>query len=212
MKFICSALWIALGSTAVAAGPVAAPVKPLAAASAASAERLELARQFVNLALPPERYMKLMRAGAASGFASSLARLKNEEGDETADEGEEVQAEGKAYLDRYFARLEPVMKAQLPTLAEAYAAAYAREYSTPELQQMIAFARTPSGQHYLSRRDFVDLDPDVLRVQMKMFDSFGPVLKQMQKEACQEHTAQRIAAGDKNAKCPLSDKPDTLAG
>jgi hypothetical protein len=204
MKLVPSSLLVALVFPLCGAAPPPAiqSAQPLAQQAAASPEKIGLARQFVNLALPPERYMELMRAGAASGLANSLAGLKDED----------AQTEGKADLDRFFARLEPVMKAQLPVLSEAYASAYAREYSAAELQQMIAFAQTPAGQHYLSRRDFVDLDPAVLEVQMKMFESFAPLMKQIQKEQCQAHTAQRIAAGDKNAKCPLADKAETAAG
>lgn len=201
MKLLLSSLVI-LASSVSAAAPIPSASASAPQAVAPSPERLELARKFVALALPPERYMELMRAGAASGLAQTVASLKDED----------AQAEGEAALDKFFARIEPVMKAQIPIVSEAYAKAYAREYSADELQQMIAFAQTSAGQHYLSRRDFVDLDPAVMDAQMEIFKAMGPVMQQMQKEMCQEHTAQRIAAGDKNAKCPLADKPDTLAG
>jgi hypothetical protein len=201
MKLVFSALAVALASPAVLAAPPSASTAP-ARSETPSAQKIELARQFVNLALPPEHYMELMRAGAASGLTTTLASLKDEN----------AQAEGQADLDRFFARLEPAIKAQLPILSEAYVSAYAREYSAVELQQMIAFAQTPAGQHYLSRRDFVDVDPAVLEVQMKIFEAIPALMKQMEKEMCQERTAKRIAAGDKKAKCPLADKPDTAAG
>lgn len=204
MKLVPSSLLVALAFPLCAAAPPPAiqSAQPLVQQAPASPEKLGLARQFVNLALPPERYMELMRAGAASGLANSLAGV----------EDEDAQSEGQATVDRLFARFEPVMKAQLPSLSEAYASAYAREYSAAELQQMIAFAQTPAGQHYLARRDFVDLDPAVLEVQMEMFEALGPLMKQIQKEQCQAHTAQRIAAGDKKAKCPLAAKDETAAG
>ncbi len=204
MKLVSGSLLITLVSSAAwAAAPqptAPAPVAP--AATVAASERLDLARRFVSLALPPERYMELMRAGAASGLAETLAGLNDES----------AQAEGQADLQRLFAQLEPVMQAQLPRVTEAYTNAYAREYSAAELQQLIAFAQTPAGQHYLARHDFVELDPAVTDAQMQVFEAIGPVMQQMQKEKCAAKAAQRIAAGDKKATCPLAKAAETRAG
>jgi hypothetical protein len=207
MKLVSGSLLVALVSSAAwAAAPQPAasptPVAAAQAAPAASGERIDLARRFVNLALPPERYMELMRAGASSGLAETLTGLK--------DGGAE--AEGQADLDRFFATLEPVMKAQLPMVSEAYANAYAHEYSATELQQMIAFAQTPAGQHYLARREFVDLDPAVIKAQMDVFEAMAPIMEQLQKEKCAAKAAARFAAGDKKATCPLSKAAETRAG
>src|SRR4051812_43824210 len=164
MKLLLSSLAILASSVSVAA-PV--PSSPVAAPQAAvpSAERLALARHFVAVALPPERYMELVRASANSSFVQTVAELS----------GDDAEERDQAGFDRFFARLEPVIKAQIPTLSEAYAKVYAREYSGEDLQQMIAFAQTPAGQHYLSRRDFVDLDPAVIEAQIEMVKAMTPV-------------------------------------
>ena len=199
MKLLLTSALIVLATAAVSAAPAVSPPAP---AAAPSTQQVDLARKFVNIALPPERFMELMRAGAASGLSETLAGLKDES----------AQAEGEADLQRLFAQIEPAMKAQLPRVTDAYANAYAREYSAAELTQMIAFAQTPAGQHYLSRRDFVELDPAVVDAQMKIFEAIGPALGRLQREKCAEHTAQRIAAGDKKATCPLSKAAETRAG
>jgi len=204
MKLISGSLFVVLASSAAwaAAPPAAAPAPAAAVQPAATADRLVLARKFVGLALPPERYMELMRAGAASGLTETLAGLKDEQ----------AQAEGQADLDLFFTRLEPVIHAEFPVVTEAYTNAYAREYSADELTQLIAFAQSPAGQHYLARHDLVELDPAVVEVQMKVFGAMGPILEQMQREKCAAKAAARVAAGDKKATCPLAKAAETRAG
>ena len=203
MKLISGSLFVVLASSAAwAAAPQAAAPAPAAAVQPAPADRLVLARKFVGLALPPERYMELMRAGAASGLTEKLAGLKDEQ----------AQAEGQADLDLFFTRLEPVIHAEFPVVTEAYTNAYAREYSADELTQLIAFAQSPAGQHYLARHDLVELDPAVVEVQMKVFGAMGPILEQMQREKCAAKAAARVAAGDKKATCPLAKAAETRAG
>jgi hypothetical protein len=129
-----------------------------------------------------------------------------------ADSDEESATEAKSKVDHALAKLEPTMRAQLPKLFEAYAQAYAREFSDSELRDMIAFASTSGGKHYLAHREFVLGDPSVVQAQQEMNEAMKPALFELQKEACAEHTAQRIAAGDKNAKCALADKADVKQG
>lgn len=129
-----------------------------------------------------------------------------------ANSEEEGATEAKVGVDRALAKLEPAMRAQLPKMFEAYAEAYGREFTDSELKDMIAFAGTHGGKHYLAHREFVLGDPSVVRAQEEMNEAMKPVLFELQKEACAENAAKRIAAGDKKARCPLADKPDTQAG
>ena len=80
-----------------------------------------------------------------------------------------------------------------------------------ELQQMIDFAKSPAGQHYL--RDYAKLESDeaVGAAMSELMESLTPVLEDIQKEMCAAKATQRVAMGDTNAKCPLG-APPTQAG
>jgi len=95
---------------------------------------------------------------------------------------------------------------------QIYAAVYAREFSTDELQQMVSFAESPAGAHYLANRFDVETDPAVQEQQAGFWEDFAPAMMQFEKDKCHEHAAQRIAAGDKNAKRALASEPETKAG
>jgi hypothetical protein len=101
-------------------------------------------------------------------------------------------------------------------LTEASAQAYAREFSAAELKDMIAFAETPTGKHYLARGAAVETDPGILKAQMEIMEGLGPIMEQvgtdMAKEACAKKAAARVAAGDKKATCPLAKAAETRAG
>jgi hypothetical protein len=114
-------------------------------------------------------------------------------------------------VERYLAMAGPKIRAAMPALVEANAQAYAREFTADELRQMIAFAETPAGKHYIDRYDFLQMSPEVVAAQRDLGEQLQPVLEDFQKQMCAEKTAQRIAMGDTKAKCPLSD-PDTQAG
>ena len=83
---------------------------------------------------------------------------------------------------------------------------------TAELGDLIAFAQTPTGRHYLARADVVESDPAIMDASMAIMEALGPALQDMAKEACAKHTAERIAAGDKKATCPLAKAAETAAG
>ena len=115
-------------------------------------------------------------------------------------------------VDRFFTAIEPAVRKHMPNLTEAYAQAYAREFSVDELTQMIAFASSPVGKHYLSQYVYLEGDPLVLDAHEGMNADMMPVIEDIQKQMCAEKTEQRIAAGDIDAKCPLSSEPEALQG
>lgn len=206
MKLVLSALIIASATAGVSAAPQQSPKPMIATPQAAkieppSLERMELARRYIGLAISADQYVDAMRSGMAAGLSESLGS--------DVDEGD--RAESDKRMKRFLTLYEPKLRERMPNLLEAYAQVYAREFSAEELQGMVAFAQSPAGHHYLSRRVALDLDPAVL-IQAQGFQNDALViLKQVQKEMCQEATAKRIAAGDKKAKCPLSNEADTRA-
>jgi hypothetical protein len=121
--------------------------------------------------------------------------------DKIEDEAERTAAEGK--LDELLTRLEPRLRELMPAMLEAYAQVYSREFSDDELEQLIAFAKTPTGYHYLSRADFLDLDPAILGAQEELRTGIAPIVEDFQKQACAEKAAKRLAAGEDDAKCSM---------
>ena len=202
MKLISGSLLVALVSSAAwAAAPQpaahAAAETVQAEDAAPSAERLTLARRLIGLTLSPDEFMDIVRTSALHTATEKLV-----DADYKGD-GSEIEKE----VDRFVARMEPAIRGQIPNLTEAYAQAYAREFSAGELTELIAFAQSSAGKHYISRVDFMDADPAVLEAQQGIAEGMLPVLEEMGKEACAKKAAARVAAGDKKATCPLSANP-----
>src|SRR5687768_8059000 len=100
----------------------------------------------------------------------------------------------------------------MPALLEANAQAYAREFSAEELRDLIVFAQTPAGKHYIERYDLLLMAPEVIDAQRKLSEDLQPVMENLSKEMCAEKAAQRVAMGDTKAKCPLAAAAETQAG
>lgn len=118
----------------------------------------------------------------------------------------------KHRIDRYLATAEPKLRAAMPALLEAQAQVYAREFSTDELRQLIVFAQTPAGKHYIDRYDLLLMAPEVMDAQRKLGEDLQPVMEDLAKELCAEKAAKRVAMGDTKAKCPLAAAAETAAG
>ena len=126
-------------------------------AQAADPARLALGRQVVAVMYPPDKREAMMSdmvsalMGQIRG-GTQLPPMFSEPG-------------LKAIMDRAFAsmpaRLMPVISRHLPRMHEAIAAAYAREFTQAELNEIVAFARTPAGQHYFQRSGGLLSDRDV---------------------------------------------------
>jgi uncharacterized protein len=196
MKLLLTSLSIALAtSTLASAAP--APAEPVGV-QAPSAERLALSRQFVALAdlvhSPLDGLSDDMWHEASANIPDKAAR-----------------AEARQRVQQMLAELRPKVSKRLPGISEAYASAYAREFAADELRDLIAFARTPAGKHYIAEAGTVEIDDEVVAAEMEMWEDVEPVFEEMNRVLCAEKTAQRIAAGEVKAKCPLS-QPDTAQG
>jgi hypothetical protein len=197
MKVAFTSLLIALAASTVStAAPQ--PAQQPTAAVAPSADRLELARRFMAMSNSNDS-LKMMRKTLARMAAANA-------------ESPEDKAAAERFMDRVFVLAEPKLSEHMTAILEATAQAYAREFSADELQQMIAFAQSPTGKHYLSRGPDVETDPAILDAQIQIWTELGPFMEQVGKEMCAEKAAKRTAAGDKNAKCPLSKASETKRG
>lgn len=197
MKLASTSLLIALAvSTVSAAAPQ--PARQPAVTEAPSADRLELARRFMAMS-DSDDSLKVMR--------KTLVRMASANAEDPEDK-----AAAERFMERVLVLAEPKLREHTAAIREATAQAYAREFSVDELQQMIAFAQSPTGKHYLSRGADVETDPAILDAQIQIWTELGPFMEQVGKEMCAEKAADRIAAGDKNAKCPLSEADETKTG
>ena len=203
MKFLLASFLIATASsTALMAAPdPGQPASPAETPDAASAERFLLARQFVALAQPASERMDSLRGYAAMAAYQGLDDPEDEKALQAAEQKQE----------QILARLDPIIQKRMPQLLDAYAQAYAREFSAEELEQLIAFAQSPAGKHYVTRAFAAESDDAVMGIHQTIADELGPVMRDIAKEVCSERAAQRLAAGDLKAKCPLSSEPETLA-
>lgn len=150
---------------------------PAAAQQVAAVDpaRLELGRQIIAIMYPQEK----RQAMASSLVENVLAQFRSSMSDPTtyADPGM------KKILDDAFAsipqRLSPAIQAHLPRLIEAMARAYAREFSAAELQETLAFARTPSGRHYLQSSATIMADRDIAAANSTYFNQVQQVSQQI---------------------------------
>lgn len=85
----------------------------------------------------------------------------------------------KAIMDEYLDNLPNVMRPlfaeHMPKILDATAIAYTREFTLPELQDISAFARTPSGQRYFLNLQKLQSDPAVAQANQAMFTDLRPI-------------------------------------
>jgi hypothetical protein len=157
-------------------------------ADAPNPRSLELARELFELLNPD--YVNDVRETA-------LAQV-----DQIEDAREKAAARGD--MERYLTSATPLIIKHYPSIKKAYVTAYAREFQADELQQLIAFAATPTGRRFLDRYQEFNSDPGVGEAIGSMTQDLQPMYDDFYKAKCQRATARRVAAGDVNAKCPMA--------
>lgn len=148
---------------ALAAAPQ--PDAPVAASTPGTvSESLTVARSIVTVAFPPDR-----RAAMMDNLMSTVVtQMKNGMAlDSIEDAG--LRQIVLDYLADIPDMLRPATSAFIPKQMEAIAQAYSHMFSLAELQDIAAFAHTPSGQNYLQRSTEVLSDPAVSAVNTAYF-------------------------------------------
>jgi hypothetical protein len=194
MKILLASVLLLLASTPGLAAAAPAPGMPTSPQVADNAERLELARQFVALSQPASDLFDMVRQSAKAAAAEQI--------DPDADEAERAEVEKR--IEMLLAKVEPKFNARRPAIVEAYAQAYARQFSAVELGAMVAFGSSAAGKHYLSSTVAIETDPVVAVANQSLSDTLFSVLDDYRKQSCAEHAQQRVAMGDKTAVCPLT--------
>lgn len=158
---------LALAIAALAGlGQLAAPLAAQVPSMPVDPARLEQGRQIIAIMYPADKRQAMMGSLVENVLAQFRASMSQPS--TYADPGL------RKILDDAFAaipqRLSPSVQAHLPRLFEAMARAYAREFSAAELQEVLAFARTPAGRHYLQSSPTVTADRDVAAANTAYFN------------------------------------------
>ena len=78
--------------------------------------------------------------------------------------------------------LRPAISKHLPAMIESTAIAYTREFSLEELEDLRAFAETPSGQRYFANVQSLLTDPAVAQANQAFFQDVAVVQQQKTRE------------------------------
>lgn len=162
----------------------------LSSGAQADPAALNLARELVGLVYPVSDTIDAMRTGWMDGLATI--------------ESVSMRSIVKQEYERTLDRLEPIIVRYFPKIQDAYAGAYAQEFTVAELRDLIAFANSSTGRHFLKDTNFADFDERVLKANEGMTEDLEPVMMDLRKALCEQKTQARIAQGETDAKCPLA--------
>jgi hypothetical protein len=132
---------LALGMAASTAAPCPAQEPAPAAAAELDPQRLELAREIVDLAYPPNRRREMLLRAVDAMVAQTRAAQANTP-------GPEMDPGAKLILDRFVERTraeaERAIDQHVSALFGSYARGYARRFTAPELAERNMSSARPS--------------------------------------------------------------------
>lgn len=173
-------------ATAQGAPNVAASASPTVQGDApVDPASLERAREILTLAFPPEKreqmYATLMNTIVGQA-------RKTMEGTEPSKD-KDFEAVLDRSTQRMFDELQQILNAHIPDYFESMAKAYARSFSSDELNELLAFAKTPTGQHFFARSTTLVQDPDVQAASARMMADMRTKLPAIQSEIANDVAA-----------------------
>lgn len=169
----------------IAAAMAAVALLAGAAAHAQSSDEqvaeLAEARAIMEIAFPP--------SDREQTFATLMAQVGDQFRDSLPTDGI-TDPQLLAILDRYLGsipeRLGPTVRTHLPNIIEATAVAYTNEFTLAELQDIRAFAESPSGKRYLQRSTALVGDPAVAAANTAFFTDVQEIQAAFQGELIQD--------------------------
>lgn len=177
--FVCT-----MGALLIAAVPAHAESQPSAVSktSAVDPAALAVAHQILAIGLPVAKREKM--------FSSVIDSINDQVRKSTANSGFTNDKDFEGILDRSSQRmleaLKPIFNAALPDIFESMARAYAREFSVDDLNALLAFVKTPAGQHFFERGPLILKDPDVQASQQRMMTQAVGKLPEMMRQTTKE--------------------------
>lgn len=176
----------ALLGVAMVATPISVRAEAPISTAQPSADRLVAAQQLMSAMMPPEQrdaMVEQMMTAMMTNIVPSIRQRLDQRG--TLDDPDIARI-----FDRFVARQTQSaieqLKAQMPELIEAMSRAYARRFTTSQLDELHTFFRTPTGQLYVTEVMGIMSDPDVAEWQRnsmaKSMEKLPEELKKMQEE------------------------------
>jgi hypothetical protein len=184
---------IVLAPAAASAQPAPAtprrlpPIQPRVVSPANATTRVDpaalvFAHQILDIGIPPEKRSQM--------FASVIDSLNDQMRKNVQSLGLTKDKHFQALMDRSTQRMwdevKPIMNAALPDIFEGMAHAYAREFSTDDLSALLAFVKTPAGQHFFERGPNILKDPDVQAAQQRMLAQLAGKLPEIMRQNKQD--------------------------
>ena len=171
-----------LVSAAPATAQPAAPASVAAKPAPVDPASLALAHQILAIAYPADKRSQMYASIMDSIVEQTRKTVEGKVA--TGDKGLD------AIIDRFMGRMYDQMKASMNTAIPDYFAAferaYAREFSPGDLMAILAFAKTPSGQHFFARSPLILKDPDVQaasqRMQVEMLAKLPDLQRQLMRD------------------------------
>lgn len=150
---------IAMPAGAQTQAPTAAP-QP--AAETLDPDRLERARELLDLVLPPSQRNQMILAMIEPAMTNvEQGLMQSPRFMEAMRDDPEGQQRFLAFLERQRAETGELMVATLPGLVEAMTRAYARRFTVRQLRDMIDFFDSNTGRAYLAEAPAIMADPDI---------------------------------------------------
>ena len=169
------------------AAPVQGHAQDAGIPEAPSAEepRLALAREIIELGLPPasreQMFFKTMDQLAGQMRASALQNMQ------TQDDG--AIAILDSWLDQWMADSKAILRSHIPALMEGWAAAYATLFTEQELVDIRAFVASPSGAKFMARQSDILATPEFAAANQQYMNAVMKRLPEAQQQLMQELTA-----------------------
>ncbi|HEX4695506.1 DUF2059 domain-containing protein [Sphingomonas sp.] len=145
------------------------PPPPPAASAAVDPAKLAIARDVINVVLPPDQRDKMFASILDTTMRNMMAGAMQGSGvAEEIKDNPKVQAVFERFVERQRSFAMADLRAAMPDLVEAYARAYARMFSLDDLQAIRTFVQTPAGAHFVQRGSTMLADPDVSAWQRRL--------------------------------------------
>nr|WP_295668479.1 DUF2059 domain-containing protein [Sphingomonas sp.] len=155
-SLLLAALLLPMPVAAQVAAPATVPV------SAPDPSRVVVARRLMDQIMPPATRDQMMRSMMGAMSQNMVGALRQNAQLTTS---LEKLPGAQAVFDRFLQRQMEIgtqdLVANLPTMLDAMAKAYARRFTLVQLKEMGVFFATPTGQAYLMQAPTIMSDPDV---------------------------------------------------
>jgi hypothetical protein len=169
-------------SQPASAAPAAEPPPHPAPAAALNPESLAVAHQILDTAFPPAKRMQMF----GSMIDSLTEQMKSAVPSSQFSNDKDFQALLDRSQARMFAELKAATQDAIPDYFEAMARAYARDFSLDDLDAILAFAKTPTGQHFFERSTQILKDPDVQAASQRMSAKLMAKLPEITRQSMQD--------------------------